>query len=566
MSRITRRQLGPAVAAALAAPAVPAPDEKPKEPREAAADALLEVVKLRYGKQLDAAKLKAVRGSLVTNWPAERLRRAATGGEPAFAFGGVAVRRPSVLIPPATLYLTIPELGERLRKRDFSSEELTRAYLDRLEDVGPKLGAVVTVMREQALKEAKQADAELKARKDRGPLHGIPYGAKDLLATNGVPTTWGAEPFRKQVFDHDATVVTKLRNAGAVLIAKLAMVELAGGFGYNRADASFTGPCKTPWNLDYWSGGSSSGSGAAVAAGLVAFAIGSETSGSIITPASFCGISGLRPTYGRVSRHGAMALSWTLDKVGPMGRAAEDCGLVLAAIAGRDPLDPSTAARVFRYPQAKEKTRFRIGIVAGAADRVQPEVKKNFEATLKVLAGFAELVDGVKLPEMPFGDVLGTVLRAEEASAFRDLLDSGDIWRLRTARDKAAAHATALVLATDYLQAMRARGPMKKAMHELYIKYDAVLAPGRPTVAYPIDRDFGKAYPEKVSGPASGSLIVSCNVVGLPALCLPNGLGENGLPTSVQLTGRAWSEARLVAIGQAYQKATDWHRKRPPGM
>src|SRR5262245_13044256 len=239
------------------------------------------------------------------------------------------------------LYASVRELAAQVRTQQLSPVALAEAYLDRLDKLGPRLGAVITVTRESALKEARDAEKEIKAGRYRGPLHGVPYGVKDLLATKGIPTTWGAEPYREQVFDFDATVVRKLRDAGAVLAAKLAMVELAGGFGYGTADASFSGPGKTPWNLDYWSGGSSSGPGAAVAAGLVGFAIGSETSGSIITPAAYCGVSGLRPTYGRVSRHGAMALSWTLDKLGPMCRSADDCGLVLSAIAGRDPLDPT---------------------------------------------------------------------------------------------------------------------------------------------------------------------------------------------------------------------------------
>src|SRR5947208_13706688 len=257
--------------------------------------------------------------------------------------------------------------------------------------MGPDLGAVVTVTRDLALEQARAADREIAAGRWRGPLHGVPYGAKDLLATKGIPTTWGAEPYREQVFDHDATVVRKLREAGAVLVAKLAMIELAGGFGYNNADACFTGPCRTPWNRDYWSGGSSSGSGAATAGGLVAFAVGSETSGSIITPATFSGVSGLRPTYGRVSRHGAMALCWTLDKLGPMCRSADDCGLVLAALAGRDPLDPTTADRKFAWTggMLPEKGMVRIGVIKGSADGVQPAVKKNFEESLKVLRTFA---------------------------------------------------------------------------------------------------------------------------------------------------------------------------------
>ena len=248
------------------------------------------------------------------------------------------------------LFASVRELGQWIRSGEISAVALAEGYLNRLETLGPKLGAVATVTRDLALKEALACETEIKAGRYLGPLHGIPYGVKDLLATKGIPTTWGAAPYKDQVFPEDATVIRKLREAGAVLVAKLAMVELAGGFGYDTADASLTGPCRTPWNTDYWSGGSSSGPGAAVAAGLVAFAIGSETSGSIITPAAFCGVSGLRPTYGRVSRRGAMALSWTMDKLGPMCRCADDCGLVLAAIAGPDPLDPSAAANPFKYP------------------------------------------------------------------------------------------------------------------------------------------------------------------------------------------------------------------------
>ena len=219
-------------------------------------------------------------------------------------------------------FLTVRELGKRLKAKEISPVELTRTYLDRLERWGPKYNCVVTVTAERALKEAQAAEKEIMARRYRGPLHGIPYGVKDLLAAEGYATTWGAAPYKDQRFDSDATVVRRLRDAGAILVAKLAMVELAGGMRYNQANASFTGPPTTPWNPQYWSGGSSSGPGAAVSAALVAFAIGSETQGSIISPSTNCGISGLRPTYGRVSRHGAMALSWSMDKLGPMCRSA----------------------------------------------------------------------------------------------------------------------------------------------------------------------------------------------------------------------------------------------------
>jgi aspartyl-tRNA(Asn)/glutamyl-tRNA(Gln) amidotransferase subunit A len=466
-------------------------------------------------------------------------------------------------ITEETLYSSVRELSQMMRSRRITSVALTEAYLDRLNRLGQRLGAVATITRDLALKEAQEADREMRAGRVRGPLHGIPYGVKDLAATRGIPTSWGAEPYKDQVFDYDATVVTKLRAAGAVLVAKLAMVELAGGFGYNNADASFTGPGRTPWNTEYWSGGSSSGPGAATAAGLVAFAIGSETSGSIITPSAFCGVSGLRPTYGRVSRHGAMALSWTLDKLGPMCRTADDCGLVLAAIAGRDPLDPTSADRQFGYgeqPKVKRK-KFRLGIIKGSADRVQPEVKKNFEESVKVLRGFADIDEAVEFPDMPFGPVVSTIVGAEGASAFRDLLESGRAGMLRQTNDRWGGYASSMILAVDYLQAMRIRGPMKRELDKLYSKYDALIAPSRATVAYPIALDFDKAYPGVGGGPA---VIPAGNIAGQPAISIPNGFGANNLPTAIQLTGRAWGEGQLLEIANLYQQETDWHRRRPP--
>jgi aspartyl-tRNA(Asn)/glutamyl-tRNA(Gln) amidotransferase subunit A len=461
----------------------------------------------------------------------------------------------------SVFFLSAAELGRRIRSKQLSAVALAEGYLDRLERIGPKLGAVVTVTRDLALKEAKAADAELAAGKSRGPLHGVPYGVKDLLATKGIPTTWGAAPFREQVFDYDATVVTRLRDAGAVLLAKLAMVELAGGFGYNNADASFTGPGRTPWNTGFWSGGSSSGPGAATAAGLVGFSIGSETSGSIVTPAAFSGVTGLRPTYGRVSRHGAMALCWTLDKLGPMCRSAEDCGLVMAAIAGRDGKDASSVARPFRTANTgKKEPRWKVGVIKGTYDKVQPEVRKNFEESLKVLGAFCDVVPDVEFPDFPYGPAVGTIVAAEGASAFRDLVESGRAKELKVPNDRWGGYAASMVFAVDYLQAMRLRAPMKKALDVIYAKYDALVSPSRATVAYPIGPDFDKVYPGIGGGPA---VIPAGNLVGQPALSVPNGFGENGLPTAFQLTGRAFSDERLVAIGSAVQARTDWHLKRP---
>jgi aspartyl-tRNA(Asn)/glutamyl-tRNA(Gln) amidotransferase subunit A len=461
------------------------------------------------------------------------------------------------------LYASIREQATLIRDNKLSPVALTEAYLARLEKLGPKLGAVVTVTQDLARKEATQAEKEIRDGKYKGPLHGIPYGVKDLLATEGIPTSWGAEPYKDQVFDYDATVVKKLREAGAVLVAKLAMVEIAGGFGYNNADASFTGPGRTPWNLDYWSGGSSSGPGAATAAALVSFSIGSETSGSIITPSAYCGVSGLRPTYGRVSRYGAMALCWTLDKLGPMCRCADDCGLVLAGIAGADPMDPTTVSKPFTYPDPMKENapKYKIGVLKGSANNVQPEVRKNFEESLKVLAKFADIEEDVAFPSLPWGPVVGTIVNAEGASALRDLIESGDCKKLKSVNDQWGGYSASMVLAVDYLQAMRQRGPMKKALDELYAKYDALVAPSRGTVAPPIAKDFDKAYPGVGGGPP---VIPAGNLVGQPAISVPNGFGEHDLPTGIQFTGRVWSEARLLAIAHAYQNATDHHKKRPP--
>src|SRR5579864_8057797 len=259
-------------------------------------------------------------------------------------------------------FATISQIKEKLKAKEFSAVELTRAFCDRLEKIGPRYNALALSLREQAIRKAKDVDSEIKRDRWRA-LTGIPWGAKDLLAVKDHPTAWGAAPYAAQVFDEDARVVQKLNGAGAVLIGKLAMVELAGGGGYRYPAASMTGPGLNPWDRARWSGGSSSGSGAATAAGLVTFAIGSETSGSILTPSSFCGVTGLRPTYGLVSRRGAMALSWTLDKLGPLCRSAEDCGMVLQAISGGDVEDEGSAGRGFNYaPQfARAPKELRIG-------------------------------------------------------------------------------------------------------------------------------------------------------------------------------------------------------------
>jgi len=462
-------------------------------------------------------------------------------------------------------FLPVRELSARIRARRLRPTDLAAGCLERLERLGPRYHAVATLMRDSAMTEARHAEQEIASGRWRGPLHGIPYGVKDLLATREAPTGWGAEPYRAQRFDYDATVVRRLRAAGAVLVAKLAMVELAGGMGYNHADASYTGPGLTPWNTAFWSGGSSSGPGAAVAAGLVPFAIGSETSGSILTPSAFCGVTGLRPTYGLVSRHGAMALCWTLDKLGPMGRTADDCALVLAAMAGPDPLDESALGRGFVHDGAAPLPggrKPRLAVPKGCTDKVQPAVRENFEAALAALDGDVEVTRDVEWPDFPWGPAVGTIVGAEGAAAFRDLLESGEAQKLTCPADRSGGYSALLLPAVDYLQAMRLRRPMKQAVAKLFERFEAVAAPTRASVAYPADRNFEDAYPGVSGGP---SLIPAGNLCGLPALAVPNGFGENGLPTSLSLMGPAFSEDLLVRIGHAYQQRTDWHARRPPG-
>src|SRR5580693_4963881 len=285
-------------------------------------------------------------------------------------------------IPDDIFFASITEINQKLKAKEFSAVELAKAFCARLEQLGPRYNALALSLRDKAVKAAKDVDGDIKRERFRGPLQGIPFGGKDLLAYAKHPTTWGAKPYAGQVFDYDATVLKKLTKTGGILAGKLAMVELAGGPSYRYATASLTGPGLNPWDNTRWSGGSSSGSAIAVAAGLVTYALGSETSGSILTPSAFCGVTGLRPTYGLVSRHGAMALSWTLDKIGPICRSAEDCGVVLNAIAGGDAKDPGSSGKSFYYaPQfARKPGEMKVGFAAADMEWADPELRPVFEA------------------------------------------------------------------------------------------------------------------------------------------------------------------------------------------
>jgi len=478
------------------------------------------------------------------------------------------------------LYLTVEELSAQIRARKVSPVELTESYLARLEKFGAQLGAVATITADMALLQAREAEKEIAAGGYRGPLHGIPYGAKDLLATRGIATTWGAPPFRDQVFDFNATVIRKLHAAGAVLVAKLAMIELAGGGGYSSAAASLQGASRCPFNPDHWAGGSSSGPGAAVPTALVGFAIGSETLGSIITPSAFSGVSGLRPTYGRVSRHGAMALSWTMDKLGPMCRSAVDCGIVLGAIAGHDPADPSSLESSFLWRPVPRKRRplagKRIGVVQPNFDQQgHPQVGQAFGAALDVLGKLGAKLEATELPDFPYGVVAVTLYTAEAGSIFRPFIESGKVQELLDETQKTGLIATLSLPATDYLDACRIRAEIQPALGKLFEQFDALVAPSRITPAPRIDADLSappapRPGAERTTTPPGGgntwNIIGASNVAGLPALSVPCGFTKDNLPIGIQFVADALREDVGLELASAYQSATDWHRRRPSGF
>jgi len=470
---------------------------------------------------------------------------------------------------PNLFFATIPELNEQLLSRKISSVELARAFSARLAELGPRYNALALSLTQQAVHKAEGADKEIKRGRSRGPLQGIPYGVKDLISFAGQPTTWGAPPYAAQVFDYDATVITRLAAVGAVLIGKLSTVELAGGGGYRYASASLQGPGKNPWDPSKWSGGSSSGPAAAVAAGLVPFALGSETSGSIVTPASYCGVTALRPTYGLVSRHGAMALSWTLDKLGPFARSAEDCGLILQVIAGADGDDPGSAGRSFYYtPQYGRPVR---GMVAGYAPIdfsawADPAARPALADALGILNQSGIQLKDTKLPDFPYGSLISTVIGAEGASIFEPLLTSGRVNELIDQAQIAGLKANLDIPAIAYLKAMRVRRQIQDAFRLLFSNVDVLVAPGRLSPATPIDQSLDQDRPGPApSDPGMTALIAAANLAGLPALVLPCGFAGN-LPVALQLVGAPFTENQLLAIGREFQSRTDWHRRRPPGV
>jgi aspartyl-tRNA(Asn)/glutamyl-tRNA(Gln) amidotransferase subunit A len=470
--------------------------------------------------------------------------------------------------PDDIFFASITEINQKLAKKEFSAVELVRAFCDRLESMGPRYNALALSLRKDAIRDAKDVHGDIGRERLRGSLQGIPFGAKDLLAYAKHPTTWGAKPYADQVFDYTATVLKRIQKRGGLLTGKLAMVELAGGPGYRYANASLTGPGLNPWDTTRWSGGSSSGSASAVAAGLVTYALGSETNGSILTPSAFCGVTGLRPTYGLVSRRGAMALSWTLDKIGPICRSAEDCGLVLEAIAGADYEDPSSARKNFYYtPQfARDLKDVRVGFApVDFNEGVDPAARADYAKALETIRSLGVQVTEAKMPVFPYGPVINTIISAEGSAVFEPLIKSGKVDELADQHQIAGLKTGLEITASDYLKAMRIRAIIQEAFRDLLSTIDVLIAPTRfdpaPKLTQPLDRPASdRPMP---TTPGLTALTPAGNLCGLPALSLPCGFA-NGLPMGLQLLGSPFSENILLAIGRTFQERTDWHKRRPP--
>ncbi len=435
-------------------------------------------------------------------------------------------------------YYSILQLASLVKHKKISSVALTEFFLERLKKYGDTLQSVITITEDLARQEARQADAEIKAGKYRGPLHGIPYGLKDLFAVKGYKTTWGTTPYMDQAIDEDAYVYSKLKEAGAVLCAKLSL----GALAYNNK--WFGGETKNPWNLQQGSSGSSAGSAASVVAGLLPFTIGTETLGSIVSPSTRCGATGLRPTFGTVSRSGGMVLSWSMDKPGPICRSAEDDAIVYYYIKGTDGKDPGSIDHAFNYDQKKDVKKLRVAYAENYFKRLNKDALE-----WKVLDVFREMgveVKAVNFPDSaiyPF-NLVSPILNAESAAAFDELTRSNrddlierqdkDFWpnSFRSAR---------MIPAVEYINANRYRSELCKSVQDFMKDYDVVIV---PTYA--------------------GNQLSITNLTGNPVVCMPMGFNRNGWPVSITLLGRLYDEASILEAAKAYQDRTDHHKKRPP--
>ncbi len=435
-------------------------------------------------------------------------------------------------------FMPVTRLARLLRRRKVSSGELTEIYLRRLEQFEPALLFSITRTAERARRQARIADREIAAGNHRGALHGIPWGAKDLLAVQGYPTTWGAAPYREQVLPEDATVVRRLDEAGAVLVAKLTMGALAMG------DYWFGGRTRNPWNQEEGSSGSSAGPGSATAAGCVGFALGTETRGSIVSPSTRNGVSGFRPTFGRVSRAGAMALSWSMDKIGPMCRSVEDCALVFAAIHGADGIDPSARDLPFSWDAYRDPRGLRVGYLEAAFEADEEYANRVFDLeTLRVVReDLGVYLEPMQMPDFPI-EAIGFVLMAEAAAAFDELTRSGrdDELTRQTPRSWPNSFRTArMIPAVEYIQANRARTLYMQQFAEAMRGFDVVVAPS-----------FRKG------------VVGATNLTGHPCVVVPNGFEDDGTPVSISFIGNLYRDSEALALAHAYQQATDFHRQHP---
>ena len=422
-------------------------------------------------------------------------------------------------------FLSVSELSHLIRTQQVSPVELTELYLARLKRYGDRLLCVINLTEELALTQADVAEKEIKEGKYRGPLHGIPYGIKDLFSTKGIPTTWGAGPYEHQVFDYDATVVKRLREAGAILLAKLSCGSLAQG------DVWFKGTTRNPWNPKQGSSGSSAGSAASTAAGLVGFSIGTETYGSITSPSVRCRVTGFRPTYGRVSRYGAMGLSYTMDKVGPICREVEDCALVFAAICGSDPNDVASVDRAFQFPHSVRLKKLKIGWVGSQSSLDKDPVAKLLKdagATV-IVAKFSPIPDGVN-----------PILDVEAGSAFDAFTRGEEIHGLKNSSWPETFRASRYVPAVEYLQAQRARTLLMHKFEEEFGDFDLLL--GNNLI---------------------GQVLGHCNYCGHPQVTLPFGGDDNGNSLARSLVGRLYRDDELLSVAKYVQDHFDFHRRRP---
>jgi len=457
-------------------------------------------------------------------------------------------------------YRSVDALARAIARRVISPVELTRAYLERMDTLEPKLHAVVTPIREEAMRRAREAETEIGRDGTRGPLHGIPYGVKDLFDTSGIRTTWGSILFADRVPDRDAAVVERLDQAGGILAAKLAMSEFAGG----STRSHLLEYPHNPWKLDRTTKGSSTGSAAATAAATIGYAIGTETGGSIVYPSAACGVTGLRPTYGRVSKFGVMPLSWSLDKVGPFARTALDCGLILEAIAGHDPRDPTSGKHSFRFsPDPADLRGRKVALIRDEFGCVPTANGPQFDEALRVLRRFGLDFEDVELPARPYYEVYKTIDYAEAGTFFKPLYDDQRIEHMYTATRRADFLADSILPASDYIHAQRIRTIITREADELLTKYRALIAPTLPAGADLIEPNSAPVNPSLRPSKKIDHTMRMTNVAGLPGISMPCGFDGDGLPLGLHVVGPAWDEQGILDIAMAFQAETDFHLRRP---